>query len=379
MSINFAVVSGSSAEGASEKGAASLLAASAFAGTGKRSGLKLVRDLENIGATVGATVDREKITYKLTVLPEKAEEAVAALAEVLTSAPGAAYVVEEAKETAELLRELQQASPKARVLELLAEAAFGENTALGSPVRPPTDSLTAADVAGYRKANFTAANVVVAASGVGIDTLKTWAELYLHGLPASTGSAPALPAASSPYVGGDFKVRDNSVGATHLALGFPVPKGAAAEPYRVLYSALSAKLAAFPVPKNSLSVFLDVGASGGLLGFYATGSAAAAAGHLEAAVAELKAAAAGTGAGAEGAKVKTALEAFLALESGVAGADALLSAATSGTSPVADARKVGGAAVAAAAKAALAAVPSYAVYGVTAGSPSYAAITKLTK
>jgi hypothetical protein len=46
---------------------------------------------------------------------------------------------------------------------------------------------------------------------------------------------------------------------------------------------------------------------------------------------------------------------------------------------VADARKVGGAAVAAAAKAALAAVPSYAVYGVTAGSPSYAAITKLTK
>jgi hypothetical protein len=59
--IKFTIASGSRAESLSEKGAAHLLAVSAFAGTGKRSGLRLIRDLENLGATVRASADREKV------------------------------------------------------------------------------------------------------------------------------------------------------------------------------------------------------------------------------------------------------------------------------------------------------------------------------
>ena len=61
VTLNFAVLCGSRAESLSEKGAAHLLSVAGFAGTGKRSGLRLMRDLENIGAVVGTSSDREKV------------------------------------------------------------------------------------------------------------------------------------------------------------------------------------------------------------------------------------------------------------------------------------------------------------------------------
>ena len=331
----------------------------------------MLRDLENVGATVGTSVDREKITYKVTVLPEHAEAALAAVSEAISSPPTAAYVIEEQKETAELAIAAHKSNPKSRVLELLYEAAYGENTPLGSPVY--ADDLTDLSVAstlGFRKSNFTANRLVVSATGLSIDTLKTLAELYLHALPSGNS---ALLAPQSPYVGGDVKLRDKSVGASHLAVGFPVPAGAGSEAYTVLGALLASKVAALPVPKDSVSVLLE----GGLLGFYAKGDAAAASGYLEAAVAELKAAAGSSN--SDAAKTKAALESFLALESGSTAAAKLVGAVTSGTSPVADARKVSASAVSAAAKAALGATPAYAVFGTTFGTPSYAAVVKALK
>ena len=201
------------------------------------------------------------------------------------------------------------------------------------------------------------------------------AELYLHALPAA--SISSLPLPQSPYVGGDMKVRAD-VGASHLALAFPVPKGQAAEPYRVLHDLLAAKVAAMPIPKRALQPFFREHGSGCLLGFYAQGDAQAAAGYLEAGVAEIKALAAS--ANADGAKVRTALAAFLAVEGASdASAGSLLQASIAGVSPLSDARKVTSLSVQAAAKAALAAVPSYAVFGTTAGTPAYASVLKMTK
>ena len=61
MTINFSILGGSGAETVSQKGAAHLLATSVLAGTNKRSGLRLTRDLENLGARVSASSDREKV------------------------------------------------------------------------------------------------------------------------------------------------------------------------------------------------------------------------------------------------------------------------------------------------------------------------------
>lgn len=374
VSINFAILSGSRAESMTEKGAAHLLATAAFAGTGKRSGLKLMRDLENIGATVGSSVDREKITYKVTCLPEKAEEAIAAVSEAISSPPAAAYVVEEMKETAELALETHKSSAKSQVMELLYEAAYGENTPMGSPTYAPLTDLSISNVMSFRKSNFTANNLIVSATGISIDSLKTMAELYLHSVPQSNVT---LPLPSSPYVGGDMKVRDTTVGSSHLAVAFPVPKGAGAEPYKVLHTLLASKIAAMPVPEDSLVAFYEEVSSGGMIGFYSKGTSAEATSYIEAGVAELKAVAASSN--PDAAKVKAALESFISLESGSSGAAALLNSTVMGVSSVADARRVSSAAVSSAAKTALATIPSYAVFGITAGTPSYAAVAKMMK
>ena len=55
------MLGGSSAEELSQKGAAHLLSTAVLAGTNKRSGLRLTRDLENLGARISSKADREKV------------------------------------------------------------------------------------------------------------------------------------------------------------------------------------------------------------------------------------------------------------------------------------------------------------------------------
>jgi len=63
VSLRFSVSGGSSSESAAQKGAAHVLAVSGFTnGTVKRSGLRLIRDLENVGAVISSSVDREKVS-----------------------------------------------------------------------------------------------------------------------------------------------------------------------------------------------------------------------------------------------------------------------------------------------------------------------------
>lgn len=128
----------------------------------------------------------------------------AAVAEAITSPPASAYVVEEMKDTAQLTIDTHKACPREQVMELLYEAAYGENTPMGSPTYGPLDKLDVGAVMDFRRAHFSAPNVVVSASGLSIEALKTMAELYLHALPAASSSHRALPL--SPYVGGDMKV-----------------------------------------------------------------------------------------------------------------------------------------------------------------------------
>jgi hypothetical protein len=93
VSISIAVNSGSKYESAKEKGAAHLLAAAGFAGTKERSGLRLMRDIENAGFIVDATADREQIIYSIKALPDAAGSALTTLAEAVFSPPSRDYVV----------------------------------------------------------------------------------------------------------------------------------------------------------------------------------------------------------------------------------------------------------------------------------------------
>lgn len=67
VSLKFAVLGGSSTEGGA-KGAAHFLAHAAFAGNQTSSGLKLVKHLENLGATFESHADREKVCCRRPLL-----------------------------------------------------------------------------------------------------------------------------------------------------------------------------------------------------------------------------------------------------------------------------------------------------------------------
>jgi len=319
--------------------------------------------------------------YEIECLVDHVAEAVAAVGEVICSPPPSLHTIAETKDTCQIKIDAHKACGTSQLVDLLHEAAYGENTPLGSSMFGSSlDKLEVETILSFRKSNYLTSNLVVSASGIAHDTLKSLVECHLSALPSapssSSASSSALPA--SPYIGGDIKVRVDLDGVSHVGVAFPVPAGAAALPYKVLFATLESKIAhSTSIPKGSLTPFISTYTSGGLIGFTAHGSAAAATGFLEAGVAELKALAS---AGSASSVAKVSLEGVLALE-GEDSADALLSASVASLSPVAfaDVRSLTAADVSNAAKAALAAAPAFAVYGQTAGTPSYATIAKLIK
>lgn len=78
--------------------------------------------------------------------------------------------------------------------------------------------LTPEQVLQYRQHQFVGSNIVIASSGISHDTLKHLTEKYLGSLKAGT-----VFNTTSPYVGGDVKLRVDFHGETYIALAFPVP------------------------------------------------------------------------------------------------------------------------------------------------------------
>lgn len=103
---------------------------------------------------------------------------------------------------------------------MLHEAAFGENTPLGSPLYPANvQAVDPQKVISFRDSKFIAKNIVVTASGIPHDDLKQVVEFHLHGLP----NVEVAKLDDSPFVGGEIRVKADFNGGTYLGLGFPVP------------------------------------------------------------------------------------------------------------------------------------------------------------
>lgn len=399
VSLKFAVLGGSSAEAEDEKGAAHLLSVAAFSGTGNKTGLRLMRELEDIGATVSASADREKITLNVTVLSSMAEMAFERLADTITSPPRNKFVLLDCHGAAQLAYDAMASNPKKKVVELLHEAAFGETSPMGASFladHNDLQNLQPESVFKYRQHQFTASNLIVASAGLPHETLRKLTDKYLSTLPtASTNTTGA-----SPYVGGDARLKLDTHGATYVALAFPVPAGgAAAKPFNVLRVMLTAKLAQFAHGHphyhshadtsdcaSALSAFYAPysGANGGLWGFFGSGASPTTAnGHMETAIAALKAIGGGAVAAdeLEAAKNHLTVQKTAELESSEGTTSTLLASYLAKVSPAdyVNYGSVSAADVSAAAKASLSANPSYVVVGKTAGAHSFAAIQKMLK
>jgi len=370
---------GSSAETEEEKGAAHLLSVAAFAGTTDKSGLRLMRELEDIGATVSASADREKITLDVTVLASMAELAFERMSEAITSPPTNKVVLTDCFDGAQLAYDAL-ATPQKKLVELLHEAAYGEGSPMGgSQLARDGNLLNLKPEAAlaYRAHQFTSNNLVIASSGVRHEMLQKWTQTHLAGMAAGASSPIA-----ATYTGGDAKMKGDFDGKTHMALAFPAP--ANSKPHNVLRTMIGNKLSK-AAQGGEVCAFLAPYASGGLWGFTASADNSAAANKLiEAAIQELKAVGANTVSTAEleAAKTQLTVQKSHELESGNATA-VLLQAHLVKAAPrdSASFSKITAADVVAAAKASLAAdvTPSWAVLGKTAGAHNFATITKHLK
>jgi len=362
VSFKVAVAGGSSTETAAQRGAAKLLAAAAFAGTATESGLKVVRDLEHLGARFSATSDREKIVYDVTVMADRVEPALATILSLVASAPVDSYLIDEEKARAALGYKSRSGCATAALTDAVHEAAYGEATAYGSNgYALNLKKLSVDEVLAYRQAHFVRENLtVVTHGGITGEAVKKIVGVHLSQFPTKGGNkGVTLPAAS--FVGGEVKIRADLDGKTHLAIAFPSPAGEAGKAYQVLAGVLNARAAAQGICAGA---FTHSYHHGGLVGVRASGCVTSASEQLKKVVAELKAIANGAAAETDVVKTQLSLKNALNVEAGNESATAVL---LSGVN-AADVRGVTSAAVVDAAKAVLkTASPAFAVYGATAG------------
>jgi len=197
------VDAGSRLEGNQYMGATHFLQHLAFKSTSSRSHLRLVRDIENIGANTTAVASRENIMYSGEALRSKSALLLEILADTVLDPKFSDEELSAAR--TQIKNELDDLNkrPEALVLEAIHTAAYAGQS-LGSPLLCPPRKLAAVDaetLLDFQANYWTPSRIVIAGSGVNHDDLVKQAEALFGSLP--TKSAAAVPKAV--YKGGEFR------------------------------------------------------------------------------------------------------------------------------------------------------------------------------
>jgi predicted Zn-dependent peptidase len=354
--LTFSVAGGSRAESDSESGFSHILASTAFNGSSNSSPLRMIRNLENAGASFSASADRESIRYSVDCTDEHVHAVISAVADHITNPVNADkyYYVAENLEGAKLTAAAAAASGDAQLDDLLHEAAYGENSPLGRAVTNESAAKAeVCDIMAFRSRQFTAGNLTISASGLSHESLRSAVDDAFSGFSGAATSKEA-----SPYTGGDLRVRANTDGVTYAGVAFPVPSGAAAGAFQALASQLSGL--------KGVAAFHHQYSDSGIFGVRTSGTPAETSANIQSAINAIK---------TSGGNGKRA--ALNAVDS--ADADGALMNAVLTSVPTNAAQKVSASDVSSAAKAALSAKPAYAVYGNTKGAASYADVQSWCK
>jgi hypothetical protein len=341
--VKISIGAGSALETTGEKGAAHLLGTSMFSGTGKQSGIAMIRALDDLGAVVDASSSRTDISMGVTFPSDNADDVMDIMTEIITSPPPS-YIYSDMKGVAQLSYDALKSDPQAMLSELIYEAAFGEEGIGASMFAKNLGGLSPDAVASFRASKFSAANMVVASSGVDVSGA-------FESLSGGTAVAPV----KSSFVGGEIKVKLDYGNASNVAIAFEMPGGDGSKALEILQNHLTSKFSDAPlVPFCSSS----------LMGFYSCGASTAVSATLSAVMAEIKAVAGGVSTG--DAILSTILSKAIAKEGNCA--DLLLDMASYGQG-AADYSGITAAKVSSAAAAAVKA-PAYAILGSVPGTPT---------
>ncbi|XP_010504362.1 PREDICTED: probable mitochondrial-processing peptidase subunit alpha-2, chloroplastic/mitochondrial isoform X2 [Camelina sativa] len=216
-SIGLYVDCGSIYETPYSRGATHLLERMAFKSTLNRSHFRLVREIEAMGGNTSASASREQMGYTIDALKTYVPEMVEVLIDSVRNPAFLDWEVnEELRKMKVEIGEFEK-NPMGFLLEAVHSA--GYSGALANPLYAPESIALTGDVLEeFVSENYTAARMVLAASGVDHEELLKVVEPLLSDLPNVTRAAEP----KSQYVGGDFRKHTGGE-ATHFALAFEVP------------------------------------------------------------------------------------------------------------------------------------------------------------
>jgi len=215
------VDSGSVYEQAHQTGISHLLEYLAFKSTLHRTHFRLTREVEVIGGNLLAAASREQMAYNLDIIKTNVPEALEILADSVLNPKFNNWEVREQVEKLKADLENIKNNHQTVLLEGLHSVAF--TGGLSRPLIAPAevlDSISPEVLQDFHANNFTAPRMVLAASGVEHDELKSLAEPLLSSV-SSSGSAKQPP---SQYVGGDFRQFQPGP-LSHSMVAFEVPGG----------------------------------------------------------------------------------------------------------------------------------------------------------
>lgn len=190
----------------------------AFKGTARRDAQRIAEEIEAVGGQLDAYTSRETTAYYAKVLSEDMPLALDILSDILRNS---LFETEElAREKQVILREIAQANdtPDDIIFDRFQETAFPDQP-IGRPVLGRAEivaAISADDLRGYLRDNYSAERMVVAASG------KVDHADFLARVRDAFGALPAGTAGDHPpgsYRGGEYR-EGRKLEQLHLLLGF---------------------------------------------------------------------------------------------------------------------------------------------------------------
>ncbi|KAJ4896678.1 putative mitochondrial-processing peptidase subunit alpha-1 [Raphanus sativus] len=218
-SIGLYVDCGSIYETPDFRGATHLLERMAFKCTINRTQVRLVREIEAIGGNTSASASREQMSYTIDALKTYVPEMVEVLIDSVRNPLFVFWEVEE--ELRKMKLEIAELAKNPMGLLMEAVHSAGYSGALANPLYAPESALDRLNdelLEEFMTENFTAARMVLAASGVEHEELLKVVEPLTSDLP----NVPRQAEPKSQYTGGDFRQHTGGE-ATHFALAFEVP------------------------------------------------------------------------------------------------------------------------------------------------------------
>ena len=236
-SVSVYVRSGSGHERAGLNGIGHVIEHMAFKGTVQRDARRLNLDAERLGAEVNAHTDKDHTAFHMCGLAADAPRLVRMLGDIVQHATFPEDELQ--RERAVLLHEFteDEDDPMSTAYKLFDRACHGRHP-LAQPVigsRANIRRFSRADLVAHVQAQYTGANLVVAAAGaLDVDAVQREAEACFGALARGTANRLHAP----DWLGGVRARAQPGSSQTHLVLGFPIPPLQADDPTATLAAAL---------------------------------------------------------------------------------------------------------------------------------------------